>query len=154
MGGCRVALGQRCRWFEKAVLPVADQAGHVHQQAAREARDAYNLQHGLSEEVTIRLSYRTAKEKYELPGCYFTRGIDDCVEVGLVDIEHQGGGLFGDASVYTLSERWRLWHPNAETRKAKRSVERRRERDNRRIGYRGGEKGRAVIQKKRGRKEI
>ena len=61
----------------------------------------------------ITFSYSEA-EKLGFPRPTFRRGIDKMVNVGLIDITHQGqGGIIsesgkigGEASLYAISERW------------------------------------------------
>jgi len=39
----------------------------------------------------------------------FSRGVDQLIEVGFLDLVEQGGGMVGHASVYALSERWKKY---------------------------------------------
>ena len=62
----------------------------------------------------ITFSYAEA-EKYGFPRATFRRAIDKLIEVGLIDLTHQGEGgcvgpdgkVRGDCSMYAINERWR-----------------------------------------------
>lgn len=40
-----------------------------------------------------------------------TRGIDDLLAKGFIEIEHHGGAYKKDKSIYSLSEKWIFWQP-------------------------------------------
>jgi len=40
-----------------------------------------------------------------------TRGIDDLLAKGFIEIEHHGGAYKKDKSIYSLSTRWMFWEP-------------------------------------------
>lgn len=55
----------------------------------------------------IEYTYSEAK-KLGLTSPRFQRAIDELIEKGFIDITHQGsGGIKGDKSLYSISERWR-----------------------------------------------
>lgn len=55
-------------------------------------------------------TYSMAKKELGMPASTFMNCIDKLIEVGLVDIEHSGsGGQKGDVSLYSISQRWRLY---------------------------------------------
>ena len=57
----------------------------------------------------LQFTYREAQEKYGIPFATFRRAIDQLIEVGLIDITHQGTGIQKDVSLFGISERWRLY---------------------------------------------
>ncbi|NLD38799.1 MAG: hypothetical protein GX654_18210 [Desulfatiglans sp.] len=49
-------------------------------------------------------------EKKGIPRATFMRAIDTLVSNGFIDIAHSGnGGVKGDKSLYSISDRWRKW---------------------------------------------
>jgi len=49
-------------------------------------------------------------EKEGIPRASFMRAITELVEKGFIDIAHSGsGGVKGDKSLYSISDRWRTW---------------------------------------------
>jgi hypothetical protein len=55
-------------------------------------------------------SYKEAKERFGLTQPRFTRGIDDLIEHGFVDIIKNGNGTVqGDVTIYGISDRWRKY---------------------------------------------
>jgi len=60
----------------------------------------------ISNNGEIQFSYKEAKEK---GFNHFSRVIDQLVKNGFIDIAYQGSGLKGDVSLYSISERWRLY---------------------------------------------
>jgi hypothetical protein len=57
----------------------------------------------------IVFTYREAREKLGLHSAQFTRGIDNLIAVGFIDIAHSGSGTQKDPSLYAMSERWRKY---------------------------------------------
>lgn len=49
-------------------------------------------------------------EKKGIPRASFMRALNELVEKGFIDISHSGsGGVKGDKSLYSISDRWRTW---------------------------------------------
>jgi len=57
----------------------------------------------------LEFTYLEAEHKYGISSPRFTRAISQLVEHGFIDINHSGGGLGRDRSLYALVERWRQW---------------------------------------------
>jgi len=77
--------------------------------------------------------YREAEQKFHLNMTTFARAITQLVEYGFLDIAHAGGGLQGDCTLYTISDRWKKWGtPEFEKKE--------RQKDNRRLGFQAGRK--------------
>jgi hypothetical protein len=55
----------------------------------------------------IFFTYDEAKSNYGISRSTFCRAIDQLVDLGFIDITHQGGGMMQDASNYGISERWK-----------------------------------------------
>ena len=53
--------------------------------------------------------YKEAKKRFKIPKSSFARAIDKLIEYGFIDIAHLGGGLIGDCTRYSISERWRKY---------------------------------------------
>ena len=51
--------------------------------------------------------YKEAKKRFKIPKSSFARAIDKLMEHGFIDIAHLGGGLIGDCTKYSISNRWR-----------------------------------------------
>jgi len=51
--------------------------------------------------------YKEAKKRFKIPKSSFARAIDKLMEHGFIDIAHLGGGLIGDCTRYSISNRWR-----------------------------------------------
>ena len=51
--------------------------------------------------------YKEAKKRFKIPKSSFARAIDNLIEYGFIDIAHLGGGLIGDCTKYSISNRWR-----------------------------------------------
>ena len=51
--------------------------------------------------------YKEAKKRFKIPKSSFARAIDNLIEYGFIDITHLGGGLIGDCTKYSISNRWR-----------------------------------------------
>ena len=51
--------------------------------------------------------YKEAKKTFKIPKSSFARAIDKLIEYGFIDIAHLGGGLIGDCTKYSISNRWR-----------------------------------------------
>ena len=57
----------------------------------------------------IEFTYQEAKKRFGITHSRFTRGIDDLIEKGFIDIVHQGGAYRHDKTIYALSDRWRKY---------------------------------------------
>jgi hypothetical protein len=68
----------------------------------RSGKDKYYCQN-INE---IQFTYKEALEKHGLTRPRFVRAIDWLIKVGLIDIIHQGSGLYKDVSLYGISDRW------------------------------------------------
>ena len=55
----------------------------------------------------IVFSYKEAKKRFKIPKSSFARAIDSLIKYGFIDIAHLGGGLIGDCTKYSISNRWR-----------------------------------------------
>ena len=53
--------------------------------------------------------YKEAKKRFKIPKSSFARAIDKLMEHGFIDIARLGGGLIGDCTRYSISERWRKY---------------------------------------------
>ena len=53
--------------------------------------------------------YKEAKKRFKIPKSSFARAIDKLMEHGFIEIAHLGGGLIGDCTRYSISERWRKY---------------------------------------------
>ena len=76
----------------------------------------------------ILFPYKEAKKKFKIPKSSFARAIDSLVEYGFIDIAHLGGGLIGDCTRYSISNRWK----NYDT---ERFVQKKRPKDTRGFGF-------------------
>ena len=72
--------------------------------------------------------YKEAKKKFKIPKSSFARAIDSLVEYGFIDIAHLGGGLIGDCTRYSISNRW-------ENYDTERFVQKKRPKDTRGFGF-------------------
>ncbi|MEW5804935.1 MAG: hypothetical protein AB1847_22850 [bacterium] len=54
-------------------------------------------------------TYTEAKEKYGITQPRFSRAIDDLIGKGFIDVVKSAGGLFKEATLYGLSDRWRKY---------------------------------------------
>ena len=72
--------------------------------------------------------YKEAKKRFKIPKSSFARAIDSLVEYGFINIAHLGGGLIGDCTRYSISDRWR----NYDT---ERFVQKTRPKDTRGFGF-------------------
>ena len=72
--------------------------------------------------------YKEAKKKFKIPKSSFARAIDSLIKYGFIDIAHLGGGLIGDCTRYSISNRWR----NYDT---ERFVQKKRPKDTRGFGF-------------------
>ena len=61
--------------------------------------------------------YKEAKKRFKIPKSSFARAIDKLVEHGFIEIAHLGGGLIGDCTRYSISERWRKYGTDSFVRK-------------------------------------
>ncbi|NIP22276.1 MAG: hypothetical protein GWN67_00285 [Phycisphaerae bacterium] len=60
----------------------------------------------LANQGEIQFTYDEALEKWGITQKKFTKGIDELVRVGLIDITKSGFGLQKDKSLYAISDRW------------------------------------------------
>ena len=51
--------------------------------------------------------YKEAQKRFHIPRSTFTRGIDNLIKYGFIDIAYLGGGLIGDCTKYSISNRWK-----------------------------------------------
>ena len=57
----------------------------------------------------IVFTYDEAEKKFGLTRSRFNRAIDELIAKGFIDITHHGGGMMGDCTLYSISERWRFY---------------------------------------------
>ena len=57
----------------------------------------------------IVFSYIEAGKKYGLTRTRFSRALNALIEKGFIDIDHHGGGMMGDCTLYWISDRWRAY---------------------------------------------
>ena len=72
--------------------------------------------------------YKEAKKRFKIPKSSFARAIDSLIKYGFIDIAHLGGGLIGDCTRYSISNRWRSYN-------TKRFVQKKRPKDKRGFGF-------------------
>ena len=72
--------------------------------------------------------YEEARKKFKIPKSSFARAIDNLIEYGFIDIAHLGGGLIGDCTKYSISNRWRNYDTD-------RFVQKKRPKDTRGFGF-------------------
>ena len=72
--------------------------------------------------------YKEAKKRFKIPKSSFARAIDSLIEYGFIDIAHLGGGLIGDCTKYSISNRWRNYDTD-------RFVQKKRPKDKRGFGF-------------------
>ena len=72
--------------------------------------------------------YKEAKKRFKIPKSSFARAIDSLIEYGFIDITHLGGGLIGDCTKYSISNRWRNYDTD-------RFVQKKRPKDTRGFGF-------------------
>ena len=72
--------------------------------------------------------YEEARKKFNIPKSSFARAIDNLIEYGFIDITHLGGGLIGDCTKYSISNRWRNYDTD-------RFVQKKRPKDTRGFGF-------------------
>lgn len=65
-----------------------------------------------------------------------TRGIDELLAKGFIEVRHQGGGYKQDCSVYALTDTWTYWTPGMIFSQRKQDVKR---------GYQGHKKTAKVL---------
>jgi hypothetical protein len=72
----------------------------------------------------IVFSYSEAKTRYGINTGRFARAIDELLAVGFIDIAHSGFGLHKDRTLYTISDRWKLYGTDkfVEAKRQKRGV--------------------------------
>ena len=51
--------------------------------------------------------YFEAKKQHGIPASTFSKAIDQLIEFGLIDINHQGGRMVKDMTTYFISDRWK-----------------------------------------------
>lgn len=51
--------------------------------------------------------YKEAQKRFHIPRSTFTRAIDNLIKYGFIEIAHLGGGLIGDCTKYSISNRWK-----------------------------------------------
>ena len=61
--------------------------------------------------------YKEAKKRFKIPKSSFARAIDKLMEHGFIEIARLGGGLIGDCTRYSISERWRKYGTDSFVRK-------------------------------------
>jgi DNA-binding MarR family transcriptional regulator len=59
---------------------------------------------------SINFTYIEAKKEYGVTQPRFTRAIDELLAKGFISVKHQGGTYKQDKTIFSLSEKWRLWH--------------------------------------------
>lgn len=57
----------------------------------------------------IAFTYSEAKDRFGITNSRFTRGIDNLVDKGFIDIEHHGGTHNHDKTIYAISNRWKKY---------------------------------------------
>ena len=72
--------------------------------------------------------YKEAKKRFKIPKSSFARAIDKLMEHGFIEIAHLGGGLIGDCTRYSISERWRKYGTDS-------FVQKKRPKDTRGFGF-------------------
>ena len=72
--------------------------------------------------------YKEAQKKFNIPKSSFARAIDRLIEYGFLDITHLGGGLIGDCTKYSISNRWEKYGTD-------KFVQKRRKKDTRGFGF-------------------
>ena len=73
-------------------------------------------------------TYAEAEKKFKIPRSTFCRSISQLVELGFIDIAHQGGAYNKDFSKYGISDRWRDYGKEAFKKKS-------RKKDTRGLGF-------------------
>lgn len=57
----------------------------------------------------ILFPYAEAKKKFGISKSTFARTLDQLIKYGFIDIAHLGGGLVGDCTKYSISNRWKVF---------------------------------------------
>jgi hypothetical protein len=57
------------------------------------------------------MTYKELGEKYGISQPRFTRGLDQLLAKGFIEIRHQGGAYKKDKSIYALSTKYTFWKP-------------------------------------------
>lgn len=70
------------------------------------------------------MTYAELEKKYDVTKPRFTRGIDDLLAKGFLEIRHAGGAFKKDKSVYALVDTYLLWRPGSVFKKRMRDVKR------------------------------
>ncbi len=55
----------------------------------------------------IIFTYKEAQKKFGLSKRRFRDALDNLIELGFIDLNHHGGGMMGDPTLFIISERWR-----------------------------------------------
>ena len=76
----------------------------------------------------IIFTYAEACEKFNMYRSTFCRSISQLVELGFIDIAHQGGGMLKDCSKYGISDRWKNYGKEEFKNKT-------RQKDTRKLGF-------------------
>ena len=76
----------------------------------------------------IVLTYAETTAKFGIARSTFRNSIDQLVKLGFIDIDHHGGGLMKDCSLYGISDRWRDYGKE-------KFIKRSRKKDTRKLGY-------------------
>lgn len=61
----------------------------------------------VSNNGAIVFTYAEAERKFGLTRARFSRALNQLIELGFINIAHHGGGLMGDCTLYSISDRWR-----------------------------------------------
>ncbi len=72
--------------------------------------------------------YKEAKKRFKIPKSSFASAIDNLIEYGFIEIAHLGGGLIGDCTKYSISNRWGNYDTD-------RFVQKKRPKDKRGFGF-------------------
>ena len=72
--------------------------------------------------------YKEAHKRFNIPKSSFARAIDNLIEYGFIDIAYLGGGLIGDCTKYSISNRWKEYGTD-------KFVKKRRPKDKRGFGF-------------------
>lgn len=72
----------------------------------------------------IRLPYRKLEKEFKLTQQTISKAIDELLEKGFIQIEHQGGRGEHDMSIYSFVENYIFWEPGVIFQKRERDVHR------------------------------
>ena len=76
----------------------------------------------------IVLTYAEITKRFGIARSTFRNSIDQLVKLGFIDIDHPGGGLMKDCSLYGISDRWRDYGKE-------KFIQKSRKKDTRKLGY-------------------